>query len=219
METEADTLFVNNIALDNEQAFNIAHDALIEKQCEHFIAYANWEMYPYKPKVSFKVAHNGQYILIRFYITEKYIRASKCETNADVYKDSCLEFFISFNGNDYYNIEINCIGVVHMAYGSRISERQLINKDIIGKITVHSTLGKMPFETKTGYFSWSMTVFIPVDCFVYSKVKLGRMSEAMGNFYKCGDELPEKHYLSWNPVKTPKPNFHKKEFFGKIIFN
>jgi hypothetical protein len=218
MKIETDTLFVNKIPLDNDQAFNIANDTIIEKECEHLIDHANWEIYPYKPKVSFKIAHNGYSILIRFYITEKYIRAIENKINSTVYKDSCLEFFISFNGNDYYNIEINCIGVIHMAYGNCIKDRQLIDKDIIGKIIVNSTLGTIPFDTKTGRFSWNMTVIIPVDCFIFSKAKLGNMSTAWGNFYKCGDELPEKHYLSWNPIKISCPNFHKPEFFKRIIF-
>ena len=26
------------------------------------------------------------------------------------------------------------------------------------------------------------------------------------------------HYLSWMPIDTPKPDFHRPEFFGKINF-
>ena len=38
------------------------------------------------------------------------------------------------------------------------------------------------------------------------------------NFYKCGDKLSVPHYLSWNPVTTEKPDFHRPEYFGLLEF-
>jgi hypothetical protein len=38
------------------------------------------------------------------------------------------------------------------------------------------------------------------------------------NFYKCGDDTSKRHYLSWNPVKTAKPDFHRPEYFGILNF-
>ncbi|HEX8038127.1 MAG TPA: carbohydrate-binding family 9-like protein [Chryseosolibacter sp.] len=38
------------------------------------------------------------------------------------------------------------------------------------------------------------------------------------DFYKCGDNLPEPHFITWNDVKAPKPDFHLPEFFGRINF-
>jgi hypothetical protein len=38
------------------------------------------------------------------------------------------------------------------------------------------------------------------------------------NFYKCGDELPTPHFLSWNPIEWKEPSFHRPEQFGKLIF-
>ena len=42
--------------------------------------------------------------------------------------------------------------------------------------------------------------------------------ETMGNFYKCASGSSQPHYLSWNPINTEKPDFHRPDFFGKIIF-
>ena len=42
--------------------------------------------------------------------------------------------------------------------------------------------------------------------------------QARGNFYKCGDRLPVPHYLSWAPIGTPKPDFHRPEYFDRLIF-
>ena len=38
------------------------------------------------------------------------------------------------------------------------------------------------------------------------------------NFYKCGDDTTKPHFLSWNPVKAPKPDFHRPEQFGVLNF-
>ena len=34
------------------------------------------------------------------------------------------------------------------------------------------------------------------------------------NLYKCGDNLSHPHFLSWQPIDTPQPDFHRPEFFA-----
>ena len=41
---------------------------------------------------------------------------------------------------------------------------------------------------------------------------------ATANFYKCGDDLPEPHFVSWNKIEAPTPNFHLPKYFGEIEF-
>ena len=38
----------------------------------------------------------------------------------------------------------------------------------------------------------------------------------LGNFYKCGDETPAEHYLSWHPITSAGPDFHRPECFGTL---
>ncbi|MDE6137165.1 MAG: hypothetical protein K2F97_06800, partial [Muribaculaceae bacterium] len=45
----------------------------------------------------------------------------------------------------------------------------------------------------------------------------GKPVEMRGNFYKCASATSQPHYLSWNPIDTPEPDFHRPEFFGKLI--
>ena len=30
------------------------------------------------------------------------------------------------------------------------------------------------------------------------------------NFYKCGDKTAHPHYVSWAPINTPQPDFHRR---------
>lgn len=36
------------------------------------------------------------------------------------------------------------------------------------------------------------------------------------NFYKCGDDTPQPHFISWSPIDLPKPDFHAPQFFGAL---
>ena len=38
------------------------------------------------------------------------------------------------------------------------------------------------------------------------------------NFYKIAENSTNPHYITWSVVENDKPDFHKPEFFGKIIF-
>jgi hypothetical protein len=40
----------------------------------------------------------------------------------------------------------------------------------------------------------------------------------MGNVYKCGDAMPQAHYLTWNPIGTSRPDYHRPEYFGYLKF-
>ena len=96
--------------------------------------------------------------------------AKETKINGDVYKDSCVEFFISPDQNNtYYNFEFNCIGIPHVGHGKTGTKKNLINSEILKLITIKSSLGNQPFDEKTGGFQWEMMIIIPKECFAYDK--------------------------------------------------
>ena len=42
--------------------------------------------------------------------------------------------------------------------------------------------------------------------------------EAACNFYKCGDETETPHYLAWAPLSSDTPDYHRRQDFGRLIF-
>jgi Carbohydrate-binding family 9 len=30
--------------------------------------------------------------------------------------------------------------------------------------------------------------------------------------------LAEPHFVAWSNIETPKPDFHRPDFFGKLVF-
>ena len=178
------------------------------------------EEFPYTPVVDFRIAWSIEEIYLQFAVKEEHIKAFYTQdSGSSPYKDSCVEFFIIPPGSDcYYNLEMNCIGFGTFACGPDRSQRTRFGADILSKIRRFSTLGSEGFETKTGFFEWKISIAIPLELYGIMNHKDLNNREVKANFYKCGDELPEKHYISWTPIKKEKPDFHTPDFFGTLFF-
>jgi len=200
--------------------------ALVEKMLDsckvefHQIDQLNWPEYAYKPEVKFRIAYSKEEIYLQYFVKEKFIRAHFIKDyGSQPYKDSCVEFFIiPALDSIYYNLELNCIGVGTFAGGPNRKDRTSFTPDITAQIRRSSSLGNAGFETKEGDFDWKITIAIPISLFSLSEVPKLEGRTLKANFYKCGDDLPERHYLSWNPILFERPNFHTPDFFGDLYF-
>jgi hypothetical protein len=211
-------LFVNEIKLSRPVNLSKAEHLLEQESIIHSINNLNWGDFQYRPKVEFRIAHVKNEIWLKYYVNEKHILARETNINGNVHKDSCVEFFISPVEHNYYNFEFNCIGTIKVGYGHGRHNRKYVDPELIQKIIVKSTLGNEPFEEKTGGFEWEMMIRIPIECFTYSKLKTFSGLKARGNLYKCGDDTSEPHFVTWKPVKTKNPDYHRPEYFGDIHF-
>lgn len=213
-------LAVKAIASEGVLSLQQVSDLLEANTTLQHIDVVNWESFPYQPEVSFRIAHSNNQIWIKYYVDETDILATRTETNSATHRDSCLEFFLDPKGDgNYYNFEINAIGTVHLAYGPGIAGRTFIDPGLIQEnIEVESSLGKEPFIEKLGEHRWEMTVVIPAGILTHDKGIGLTGLQARANFYKCGDDMAQPHYLSWNPVLTERPNFHTPEYFGTLLF-
>ncbi len=179
----------------------------------------NWNEYPYRPDVSFCIAYDIENLFIRFNVREKYIRALATENNDQVWLDSCVEFFLSPERNDdYYNFECNCIGTKLLGFRKPGQAVEHAGPEVMDQIRVQSSLGSLLFEEKTGDFSWQLEAKIPWNAFWKHRIENPKGQVMRANFYKCGDELTEPHFISWNPVLTGQPSFHQPDFFGELLF-
>jgi hypothetical protein len=192
-------------------------DTLEHKQ----IATQSWPEYSqnFKPDIRFAIAHSGDCIFIKFNVVEKFVRADNRLNNSPVSQDSCVEFFISLNGGgEYYNFEFNCIGTCKAAFGPKDrKERDSLPDGIIDQINRYALI-KTGKKYRDGLVAWELTVSIPATVFCYDQLRSFKGLKSTANFYKCGDNLPEPHFIVWNDVKAANPDFHLPEFFGKIHF-
>ncbi|TSJ37375.1 hypothetical protein FO440_21695 [Mucilaginibacter corticis] len=175
-----------------------------------------WSSNGYFPTVKFSMAYTDHGILLKYFVKEKYVMARHTQVNDLVYKDSCVEFFLSFdNGSNYYNLEFNCIGTPYGAYGSVKPYRAELPANVVKQIKIDTQVINADDE---GFTEWEITLGIPFSVFIYDDIDSLKGTECKANFYKCGDETPEPHYLSWNNILSDEPNFHVPEFFGMVKF-
>ena len=193
--------------------------SLLDQQKFSKIDIGSWPEYSYKPSITFTMAHSGDCIFMKFKVIERHTQATYRHNNAPVSKDSCVEFFISLDGgSDYYNFEFNCIGTCKAGYGTKNrNERNYLSDDIIDRITRQASI-RTGGNDSGGLIAWELTVAIPVGVFCYDSLQSFKGLKSRANFYKCGDDLPEPHFIVWNEVKAQTPDFHLPEFFGKIHF-
>lgn len=176
----------------------------------------NWEEYPYRPEVEFRLAHTGDALLLHYRVKEASVRAVAGKDNGRVWEDACVEFFSSPEADGtYYNIECNCIGTV-LVGGGAPGNRGHAPQEVLDRVQRWSSLGRAPFEERVGECRWEVALVVPSSTYYLHNVSSldGRTMRA--NFYKCGDLLQTPHFLSWNPISLEKPNFHCPDFFGTL---
>lgn len=176
----------------------------------------NWQsQFPYRPLTSIAVAHSGTHIYIDFFVRCNYLRAVNFENNSSVHQDSCVEFFVCPTGElPYYNFEFNCIGTAHAACRLNRHDGTPLTDEQLGRIKRFASCGSKPFQELEGLFSWNLLVAIPLD--LMNLKYEGQPLHMKGNFYKCADLTASPHFLSWAPIDTPEPDFHRPEFFADI---
>jgi hypothetical protein len=191
--------------------------SLMDTQPTQVLAYTPWpKQYPYKPNVRFAIAYGSDCLFLKYYVEEKDIVAANGQPNTPVYKDACVEFFISLDdAQGYYNFEINCIGTVLAGFGKGKPKRELLPIQFVRQIRTQSIITR---NTANNNVAWEITVAIPFISFCYSQPTPLKGKIAKANFYKCGDLLPQSHYVSWSNIEAPDPNFHLPNFFGELHF-
>jgi len=179
----------------------------------------NWEEFPYRPEVAVQIAYNDDELFLQYKVAEQAVKAEVTQSNGRVWTDSCVEFFLSPDGNDvYYNLEMNCIGTALLGFHKKGEQTINASDEQIATIRRISSLGNSPFPERKEKTEWKITIAIPWNVYFKHDLKPIHGKRMRGNFYKCGDELTVPHFVSWTKIKTEKPAFHMPEFFGGLEF-
>lgn len=176
----------------------------------------NWPAaFPYKPLATFAAAHDGRSLWVDFLVRCNYLRAVNYQDQSPVSQDSCVEVFLQPEPDgEYWNFEFNCIGAINASHRLVRPEPTRLSKDELARIERYPSCGTRPFCELEGVFTWNLLVRIPLDLLGVD-ASAGPV-EMRGNFYKCASECTAPHFLSWSPIQTEKPDFHRPEFFAPI---
>lgn len=215
---------------------------IIQEKAERGIAMKEWEIkdyknqainwgqvpvltidqYPWyekglKQKTEVKIAISKDNIYIHAKAEDKHIRSRAKNLNDPVHEDSCFEFFVSpwpEKSESYFNIEMNCTGVLYMAYHEVVGEKLLVTKEQAEQITIESSLAAVEHIAEEK--EWELKVVVPISLLEEMSGKKIEKDIWYGNFYRCGGEEDDQ-YAAWNPLESKQPNYHLPMQFGKLI--
>ncbi len=208
---------IEGIILDDLKSVEDAFSTIAPEK----IGCCNWPSeYPYAPEVSFRMFHTGSWLMLRYEVAEQYTAARVTEDNGEVWTDSCVEYFLAPDETGYYNIEATCIGRILISNRKSRTEGVVpASREVMDKVLRMPSLGTEPFEEREGDNRWSLTLAIPPQALFRHEINDWSGRKMRMNLYKCGDNLTKPHFLSWQPILTEHPDFHRPEFFTDIEFD
>lgn len=173
----------------------------------------------FRPQCTAKLVATTSALCGQLTANETDLRCAVNEDNGTVYEDSCLEFFFNptpEKSQNYFNFEFNPLGVLHLGFAEGRNNRVhpiIKNSDYRAFFAINTVVEKSR--------DWRVNFAIPYDFIreYFPAFTTPTAKQIMrGNFYKCGDKTAQPHYAVWNNIETPQPDYHRPEFFGKLIF-
>ncbi|WP_201007796.1 carbohydrate-binding family 9-like protein [Paenibacillus glycanilyticus] len=186
------------------------------------VAYQQWLHIEQPPETEVRGVYDEEALHLQFRVYEESPVMRHRQHGDPVYQDSCVEFFVQplpARDSRYLNFELNAAGVLLLEIGENGgSKRKRILPEAASQFGIRTVLGLWNPECRRMY--WELNLRIPFAFLKYwfpdFRAEPGAVMK--GNFYKCGDLTPAPHYLSWSPVQSDTPNFHRSDSFGTLVF-
>ena len=186
---------------------------------ELFINHVDWPAeWPECPKTRVEVHNDHEKLYLKYFVEGEQLRAVTTEDQGPVWEDSCVEFFCQVPGEKHYmNFETNCIGA--MVASRRLGKTEGVQPFSVEEMALIERKCSYPrqaFEERDGLFKWEVELHIPLSLIFRERQPIFPQTLRV-NFYKCADKTKKPHFVSWQPIDLPTPNFHCPEFFGEIV--
>jgi hypothetical protein len=159
-----------------------------------------------------QICYSEEGLHVRLSAQEENIRAEENGPLGVPCVDSCLEFFFCpMEGDDrYLSIECNPNGCLYLGFCNT-------NRRIIRLLPDEVKASEPVIARVDG--GWNVTYTVPTTYvrlfFPEFRLESGKILRA--NCFKCVDLTVQEHYFSWNPIDLVDPDFHRPDFFGKMI--
>ena len=162
-------------------------------------------------RASGRFCHDSLALYVNLRAAEKQIRAEYTAPLSPVCRDSCLEFFFMPEDEDrYFNFEINPNGCLYIGFGRGREDSTALYWE-----NMRQLFGIRTERTPDG---WEAFYRIPLSFLRLFMPDFAFEGSLRANVYKCGDLTEREHYLSWNPVASETPDFHRPADFGRMTF-
>ena len=120
----------------------------------------NWpNEFPYKPLVSFSIAHDKEYLYVDYFVRGNYLLALNSTDNSPVWQDSCVEFFVQIPGEKYAYLQEKLYRYPGFYIQTRTSRKYNVNHsaDVFGYISevTPRQIEKDPYYSSGDYIGTS----------------------------------------------------------------
>lgn len=176
-----------------------------------------------KQATTVRLLHSRTTLYVQFRCRDRHFSARATELNGDVYLDSCVELFAMPHpeaGGEYFNLEVNCCGCMHLGWGDGRHRRRLVGPGLARRIRIATSVPTARKDESPDDRWWWVAAAIPFDALsdfagVAIRPEAGDLWRA--NLYRCGGKT-DPQYACWSPIAWPRPDYHRPEFFGKLRF-
>ena len=180
-----------------------------------------WYQSGKKQNTQVKLCANKDNLFIQIIAQDKYSFAKQTQLNHMlVCEDSCVEFFFSPSGilgSNYVNLEVNCCGTLHLAYGADRDNRQFISLEAASLVSRKASITSPVKVESRNDSQWSVEITLPFAAIEMLTGELVNKDKWFANFYRCGGRT-EPQYAVWNNIDVAEPDYHRPEHFGELVF-
>jgi len=176
------------------------------------VKYAPWTE-DFGIRMEQKMCYREDRLFVRQTAVERDIRAENRDPLDSVCEDSCMEFFFSPAAGDerYFNLEVNPLGNLYLGFRK--------NREEAARLILEDPQKQFSLRTGRTENGWEAEYEIPADfiALFFPGFRFVSGATMRGNCYKCGDLTPKVHYLTWNPMTSGTPDYHRPMDFGCFI--
>ncbi len=175
-----------------------------------------------RPRTFVRLLHDSTGIHGIFNVHDQFVRSVRTNYFDEVWKDSCVEFFVQpKEGRGYFNFEFNAGGAHLCSYITNhervpggFKEFVKLPPQIGQQIQVRSTMPKIVEPEISEPTEWTLQFFIPFPVMETYVGSITGEKDWRGNFFKCAEEISCPHWAAWSLVD--EFNFHLPRCFGNL---
>lgn len=182
-----------------------------------------WTHHDFLPLCDARALYSATSLFLRFHTVDWELSASRTEDGDEVWRDNCVEFFFSPSEDlslPYLNFEFNLLGAMLLGVGESRENRRRLSPTELQSIPRRADHREPIRDRSEGRKVWSLEAAIPIELILrLTGCEAPRGGTAWrGNFNICAEEVTHPYYGNWNRIETPTPDFHRPEFFGRVVF-
>jgi hypothetical protein len=178
----------------------------------------------HRPQTFVRLLYDSAGVHGIFKVQDQYVRCIRTNYFDEVWKDSCVEFFVEPKaGRGYFNFEFNgaflCSHITNPERGpAGLKQFTRVPSEIGETVQVRASLPRLIEKEISDPTIWTLQFYIPLKVLERYVGALGSLAGQTwrGNFFKCAEEVSHPHWASWSPVD--EFNFHLPRCFGLVQF-